>query len=556
MRILVVILQLTCAVWLSVADAVGFEGFGSGTPGGNDDTVVTVTSLGDSGTGTLRAALSGSHRHIVFSVSGTINLQSALQIRDKSFITIDGSTAPGAGITLKGNGFYIRNSHDIIITHMRIRDSAGDGITLWDGSYNVVIDHCSVTNSADGNIDITENTRNVTVSWSILGDTRSNSFQLKTKGMLVANFDKPAVTNLSLHHNLFINLFQRNPQISTAGLVDIRNNVIRDWGAYGIRMRAGAWGNIINNAFDTNNNPEDAVVLESTAGAVYIDGNLGPGSRNVNTLSTAAAAFTVAPVSTDAADDVEQEVFPTVGAFPRDSIDTLLAGSVQSESSPTNQPPTAAAGLDQTAEAGATVTLDGRGSADPDGDPLSYQWNFGDGSVASGAVVTHSYNTSGVYTATLTVGDGKLSDSDSTLITVTANSSCGYTNLARCATASASSIWSSSYSAAKANDGKTNTRWISAPGTGAGSWLALNFGAPTTFDTVVIREAYNRITGYSLQSWDGSAWRDIVTGTTIGSGKTHIFSPVTTERVRILISSTNSTSRSVTPTLREFEVYK
>jgi pectate lyase len=317
--------------WPKIVEAADtiYEGFGTTTPGGSGGTIVQVTNLNDSGPGSLRNAVSQSNRTIVFKVGGTIELQSRLELRGKSLITIDGSTAPAPGITLKGHALYIRNSHDIIVTHIRVRDSVSDGITLWDGSYNVVIDHCSVTNSADGNIDITEDTRDVTVSWSIIGDTRPDWFSRKTKGMLIANFDKPPVSNISLHHNLFINEFQRSPQISTAGLFDIRNNVIWDWGAYGIRIRDGAWGNIINNVFfkNTSSNAEDAVVLDSSSGPVHVSGNLGPGARNVNVLSTAVAEFAVAPVSTDAASDVEQEVLSGAGAFPRDSIDASLAGS-------------------------------------------------------------------------------------------------------------------------------------------------------------------------------------------------------------------------------------
>ena len=55
-----------------------------------------------------------------------------------------------------------------------------------------------------------------------------------------------------------------------------------------------------------------------------------------------------------------------------------------------------------------TVTFNGTMSSDPDPNTvLSYSWNFGDGSsVATGAIVTHTYNTAGPYTATLTVTDG------------------------------------------------------------------------------------------------------------------------------------------------------
>jgi len=326
------------------ADA-GYEGFGSGTPGGAAGTVVEVTNLNDSGAGSLRDALSkGNNIRVVFKVGGTIQLQSSLQIRRRSFITIDGATAPAPGITLKGHTLYIRTSHDIIVSHLRVRDSVSDGILVWDGSRNVVIDHCSVTNSTDENINITEDTRDVTVSWNIIGDTRPESFSLKSKGMLVTNFNKGPVTNLSVHHNLFINEFQRSPQISTAGLFDIRNNVIRDWGAYGIRIRDGAWGDIVNNVFDTDANAEDAVVLNSDAGPVYIDGNIGPGARNVNSLSTAAAPFAVAAVTTDVAAELESSVLQGAGAFPRDSIDTALAGAAEPTEAPATSTNPAPAG--------------------------------------------------------------------------------------------------------------------------------------------------------------------------------------------------------------------
>jgi pectate lyase len=144
--------------------------------------------------------------------------------------------------------------------------------------------------------------------------------------MLIQNTTQPAVNNISLHHNFFVNNYQRSPQFSTKGLFDIRNNVIWDWGARAIRIRQGGWGNIINNVFETDNNAEDAVVLESDAGPVYVHGNQGPGARNVNSLTTAASAFNVAPVTTDSVQDVKQIVGQGAGAFPRDQIDTLLAG--------------------------------------------------------------------------------------------------------------------------------------------------------------------------------------------------------------------------------------
>jgi glucose/arabinose dehydrogenase len=74
-----------------------------------------------------------------------------------------------------------------------------------------------------------------------------------------------------------------------------------------------------------------------------------------------------------------------------------------------NRAPTALATADP--EAGnlpLAVSFDGTGSSDPDGDPLTYEWDFGDGSpTTSGATTSHTYTTQGTFTATLTVRDGR-----------------------------------------------------------------------------------------------------------------------------------------------------
>jgi len=70
-----------------------------------------------------------------------------------------------------------------------------------------------------------------------------------------------------------------------------------------------------------------------------------------------------------------------------------------------NKPPVANAGPDQTGLVGQTLNFDGSGSYDLDGTIDSYEWNFGDGSTASGVTVTHSYSAAGTYTVTLAVTD-------------------------------------------------------------------------------------------------------------------------------------------------------
>lgn len=87
---------------------------------------------------------------------------------------------------------------------------------------------------------------------------------------------------------------------------------------------------------------------------------------------------------------------------------------------PVNTAPEAVAGVDIAATVGTSVSFSAEDSTDSDGDELTYSWDFGDGSSGSGPDVSHSYAAAGSYTATLTVGDGKLTDTNALVVTVTA----------------------------------------------------------------------------------------------------------------------------------------
>lgn len=75
---------------------------------------------------------------------------------------------------------------------------------------------------------------------------------------------------------------------------------------------------------------------------------------------------------------------------------------------PGNEAPVAAFTSEQTgsSEDGVTYSFSAAGSSDPDGDSLSYAWNFGDGSSATTRDFTKTYAEDGSYTVTLTVSDG------------------------------------------------------------------------------------------------------------------------------------------------------
>lgn len=73
-----------------------------------------------------------------------------------------------------------------------------------------------------------------------------------------------------------------------------------------------------------------------------------------------------------------------------------------------NHPPVAVATLPNSNRGvGQSIAFSGGTSSDPDGDYLSYVWNFGNGNTSTGSSTSTIYNAVGTYAATLTVYDGK-----------------------------------------------------------------------------------------------------------------------------------------------------
>lgn len=325
----------------------GATGFGTTTVAGSgrnltppSTKVFRITSLADSGAGTLRACIyAAGPRTCIFETSGRIPLASELRVTNP-YLTVAGQTAPSPGIMLTGASFRIA-AHDVLLQHLQIRvgdDPRGPSATQRDGIaviapkepvYNVVLDHLSVSWAVDENLSTGyPNLNDVTISNSIISEGLYNSIHPDgphSKGFLIGEQSK----RISMHHNLFAHNQDRNPRLNPGATAEVISNFIYNWG--------GTSGWNVANLADTakTNNP----VFLNFIGNYYKRGPSGPAVASIyaSPIAPTSRIYVLSNIGPTRSSDLGNEwlitslheqyrslnpVFPLSGVLPHSAAQT------------------------------------------------------------------------------------------------------------------------------------------------------------------------------------------------------------------------------------------
>ncbi len=351
----------------------GAEGFGKYTAGGRGGTVIVVNNLNDDGPGSFREAVTKkAPRIIVFAISGTIHLQSALNIGGN--LTIAGQTAPGDGICLADFPVKI-NGDNTIIRYLRFRmgdknqkggmvdGNGGDDAFGGTRRKNIMIDHCSMSWSTDEVCSIYAGD-STTLQWNLIAEPMNYSYHFETGDKDYEHHGYGGIwggKHFTAHHNLLAHCNSRNPRwdgIRNAPEEngDFRNNVIYDWGENSMYAGEGGSYNVVNNYYKPGPSTKKTVLSRianpyKTAkipfGKWHINGNVMEGSTDVTSDNWKGVymnngtdedkqnaklnqPFPIAEMLTETADKAYNSVLQTVGAsYKRDTMDARLINDVK-----------------------------------------------------------------------------------------------------------------------------------------------------------------------------------------------------------------------------------
>jgi len=356
------------------------SGWAAGTQGGRGGRLIRVTTLAESGPGSLREAVEAEGpRIVVFEVGGVIDMAGKeLNIRHP-FITIAGQTAPRPGITVIKGETNIR-TQQVIIQHLMFRPGEfgrpkkgghdQDGISTQGAASQVIVDHCSFSWATDENLSVggprfnganpdewrRNTSHQITYSHNLIYEGLANSVHEKgehSKGSLIHD----NATGVLLYANLYAANMERNALFKGGVHAAMVNNLIYNPGGKAVHYNlvAHEWvgqpfqlgrvtlvGNVYRQGPDTRPNTplfalgghgdvelflQDNIAVDEVGKPVAQTGVYTAGTARI---LKAAQPYLPADIRMHAVSSLEAELPLAVGARPweRDPIDFKLLSDV------------------------------------------------------------------------------------------------------------------------------------------------------------------------------------------------------------------------------------
>lgn len=315
--------------------------------------VIKVTSLADSGLGTLRECVSLPFPRVcVFEVSGRISLSDDLLVSEPDLI-VAGQTAPAPGILVSNGGFKV-TTHDVRIEHLALR--SGDGVTGTDpafrrsiklqGSeaYSITLKNLSMSWGVDSNVVTVGAVRDVLVKDCIISEALYDSIHplgARGNGVLVSE----GARNVVFQGNLLAANYDRNIRWKYDTRGEMVNNVVFGWGGTSSwnttnisdpdGFDVGVYLDVIGNVYLPGPEGYDSAYAvyssRTPAGTrLFINGNISPLVSNVESQFRSSTRVLTGPAAMPV-DGVFEAVMANAGARPwnRSTDDTRVISGVR-----------------------------------------------------------------------------------------------------------------------------------------------------------------------------------------------------------------------------------
>jgi len=366
----------------------------------------------------------------------------------------DGITLDGDGNLLlgpsSGVGVFVSGKNDVTIKNLRIERwslgifiSGGSGNTITNNSIRLAL-FSSSDAIVNENVITTNFGRGLDVRAGIRHQIEGNIFDFNDRGVLLGSVRDSSIVDNSISNNS-----REGLRLSSSNSNIIKENRINDNFFFGISLSSsfrnlidgneisshrlgivisrGSLNTVIDNTIQRNN---DGIEISFSSGNQIFNNNFISNLSQANQQSGSNTWNLASPIGGNYWSDFDEPGEGCNNIAPADSFcdvpRPVPIGNPDNfpwtvQNGWLNLPPIADANGPYSGDEGTAIPIDGTGSNDPDGDPLTFAWSTTGGTISnpSDATTDVTYADNGAFTVELEVTDtGGLSDTDSAPVTV------------------------------------------------------------------------------------------------------------------------------------------